>query len=95
MARWYRVGPPITFSSTGVGWTWEIRREATTPRSIRVEVDPDLFVLSDLSAAVRNAIRSRGASAVDMFLDDEEPPARVRVSLDGVQTLNENRSTDI
>jgi hypothetical protein len=89
VARWYRVGPPITFSSTGVGWTWEIRREATTPRSIRVEVDPDLFVLSDLSAAVRNAIGSRGASAVDGFLNEGEPPGRIRISLEGVQRLNE------
>jgi hypothetical protein len=92
MASWYRVGPPVTAS--GVGWAWEIRRDATEPRSVRVEVDPDLFVVSELPAAVRNAIRSRGASAVDRFLNDAEPPARIRVSLEGVQRLNENRATD-
>ena len=93
MAHWYRVGPPVTAS--GVGWAWEIKRDATEPRSVRVEADPDLFAVSDLSNAARTAIRSRGASAVDGFLNEEEPPGRIRISLEGVQRLNENRSTDI
>jgi hypothetical protein len=79
-----------------VGWAWEIRRYGgSEPRSVRVGVDPGPFVLSDLPAAVRNAIHSRGATAVDAYLNDDEPPARIRLSLDGVQRTDEDRVSGV
>jgi hypothetical protein len=32
----------------------------------------------------RNAIRSRGASAIDAFLHEDDPPERIYVSVEGV-----------
>jgi hypothetical protein len=41
---------------------------------------------TDLPAEARNAIRSRGATAVDAYLRQEEPPARILVSTLGVHS---------
>ena len=48
---------------------------------MRVEVTGKPFVVTDLPAEARNAIRSRGATAVDSFLHQDDPPAHRR--LDG------------
>jgi hypothetical protein len=70
---------------SGVGWSWEIKREGPEHRHIRVEVVPGFRRVTDLPAEARNAIRSRGATAVDAFLDAENPPERVVVSTQGLQ----------
>jgi hypothetical protein len=41
--------------------------------------------VTDLPAEARNAIRSRGATAVDAFLDEDNPPARLAVSTQGIE----------
>lgn len=90
MARWQRVGGPIQFGATHdgveieVGWSWSIKREGDEPRLVRVEVSGSPFRVTDLPAESRNAIRSRGATAVDAFLDREEPPVRIVVSTLGI-----------
>jgi hypothetical protein len=88
MMMWYRFGPPVAFLANGVGWAWEIRRNGSEPRSVRVVFDPRLFVMGGRPAMVRSAIRSRGATAVDAFLAEVDPPARIRVSLEGIDRLN-------
>jgi len=40
--------------------------------------------VTDLPAEARNAIRSRGATAVDLYLNVDEPPTSIVVSLLGV-----------
>jgi len=90
VARWQRVGGPTQFrarpdgSEIEVGWSWQIRREGDEPRLVRVEVSGSPFRVTDLPAESRNAIRSRGATAVDAFLDREEPPTRIVVSTLGI-----------
>jgi len=90
VGRWQRIGSPVAFRSTAadaggaVGWSWLIRREGDE-RSVRVEVVGGPFRVTDLPAESRNAIRSRGATAVDAFLVRDEPPDLIVVSTLGVQ----------
>jgi hypothetical protein len=51
---------------------------------VRVEVSGSPFLVTDLPAEARNAIRSRGATAVDLYLDLNEPPTCIVVSRLGV-----------
>jgi hypothetical protein len=80
----------VAFGSTtadnggAVGWSWLIRREGDE-RSVRVEIVGGPFRVTDLPAESRNAIRSRGATAVDSFLVGDEPPDLIVVSILGVQ----------
>jgi hypothetical protein len=64
---------------------WEIRRGKDEQRFIRVEIAGMPVRVTDLPAEARNAIRSRGATAVDAYLREEEPPLRIVVSTGGVQ----------
>ena len=89
--RWHRVGEATRFgpSPDGVetesGWSWRISRDGVN-RSVRVEVVCGLSLRpTDLPAASRNAIRSRGATAVDLVCDVDEPPDRLVVSRLGVR----------
>jgi hypothetical protein len=51
---------------------------------VRVVVAAAGIRVTDLPADARNAIRSRGATAVDAYLHQDEPPARILVSTLGV-----------
>jgi hypothetical protein len=88
--RWARVGRPLPFGPTvdpgesSVGWMWEIRRGSNEQRFVRVEVSRAGYRVTDLPAEARNAIRSRGATAVDSYLHQDRPPERLIVSTDGV-----------
>jgi hypothetical protein len=89
--RWSRTGSASAFGtdpgdgSSGVGWSWEIRRDGSEHRRVRVEVSTGPCRVTDLPAEARNAIRSRGASAVDAFLETDDPPVRIVVSTQGLQ----------
>jgi hypothetical protein len=90
--RWHRVGTPVQLEATpdlpelAVGWVWEIAREGEARRQVRVEVElPSDSRVTDLPAASQNAIRSRGATAVDLFLAADEPSERLVVSRLGVR----------
>ena len=90
-ARWHRVGQAIRFGpspdgvETELGWSWRISRDGVH-RSVRVEVACALKLRpTDLPAESRNAIRSRGATAVDSVLNQDEPPERLVVSTLGVR----------
>jgi hypothetical protein len=89
--KWGRTGTPSTFGTdpeapgSQVGWAWEIRRDGPEHRRVSVEVVPGEYRVTDLPAEARNAIRSRGATAVDAFLDTEDPPVRIVVSRHGLQ----------
>jgi hypothetical protein len=81
-----RFGPSPDGPNTESGWSWRISREGCEPRNVRVEVACGLKLRpTDLPAASRNAIRSRGATAVDAFLTIDEPPGRLIVSQFGVR----------
>ena len=87
------MGPPMQLEATpdvpelAIGWLWEIGREGDARRQVRVEVElPSGSRVPDLPAASQNAIRSRGATAVDLFLGADEPPERLLVSRLGVRT---------
>jgi len=90
--RWTRTGTASAFGttppeegSTGVGWSWVIRRDGPEQRRVQVEVSRGPYRVTDLPAESRNAIRSRGATAVDAFLEDEDPPVRIVVSTEGLR----------
>ena len=89
--RWARTGTASAFGTrpgegnSGVGWSWEIQRDGPEQRQVQVEVSRGPYRLTDLPAESRNAIRSRGATAVDAFLETEDPPIRIVVSTDGLQ----------
>jgi hypothetical protein len=68
-----------------VGWLWEIARDGDARRRVRVEVElPAGSRVTDLPAASQHAVRSRGATAVDLFLGLDEPPKRLVVSRLGI-----------
>jgi len=91
--RWFRTGAAAPFGAGSenagpgveVGWTWVIKRENSEPRSVHVEVLQGNYNVAVMPAEARNAIRSRGATAVDAYLDQDDPPARIVVSASGVQ----------
>jgi hypothetical protein len=92
MAKWNRIGVAAAFGAVEegapgkVGWTWEIRRPGFEARHVRVEVEVSAPSRpTDFPAEARNAIRSRGATAVDAFLARDEPPARIIISTLGVR----------
>jgi hypothetical protein len=88
--KWTRIGPPLPFGpgtdriEAGIGWSWKIRRGADQERFIRVEVTGRPFGVTDLPARAQNAIRSRGATAVDGYLHEDEPPHSIEISADGI-----------
>jgi hypothetical protein len=88
MARWRRVAGPFERNPKGdyfdFGWTWRIAAEGVGTREITVEVARSLDAV-DLPADSREAISTRGASAVDKFLNETEPPPRILVLSAGVQ----------
>lgn len=89
--RWIRNGNASALGTrpddvgSAVGWSWEIRRDGPEQRRVRVEVSPGPYRVTDLPAEARNAIRSRGASAVDAFLETNDPPVRIVVSTQGLE----------
>ena len=46
---------------------------------------------TDLPEEARNAIRSRGATAVDGFLARDDPPSRIVISILGVRDADLSR----
>jgi hypothetical protein len=88
MARWRRVAGPFERTPNGdyfdLGWTWLIAREVGGTREVTVQVARSLHTI-DLPADSREAISTCGASAVDRFLDENEPPPRILVLSVGVQ----------
>jgi hypothetical protein len=89
MRKWNRTGVASTFGEAAernVGWTWEIKRAGFEARYVRVEVEiAGSLRATDLPEEARHAIRSRGATAVDLFLDQENPPERIVVSPLGIR----------
>jgi hypothetical protein len=91
VSRWRRVGPPVEFSpgvdddDVAVGWTWRIGRYGFKLRNVRIVVSKTRAV-SALAPTEesRLALVSRGASALDRFLGDDEPPAVIVVLASGV-----------
>ena len=75
-----------------MGWSWRIAKDGVEPRFVHVEVACAFGLRpTDLPAVSRNAIRSRGATAVDAFLGADEPPERLIVSRQGVTTPDQAR----
>jgi hypothetical protein len=88
MARWRRVAGPFEWTPRGdyfdFGWTWLIAGEDAGTRDVTVEVARRLDAV-DLPTDSQEAISTCGASAVDSFLDENEPPPRILVLSAGVQ----------
>lgn len=99
-AKWHRTTGPIVFRTTPegadieVGWSWVITRKGATPRHVRVEVVGSAFQVPDLPVEARNAITTRGATAVDAFLHQDDPPKRIVVSTLGVRPRDDQPSND-
>ena len=86
------MGAPSALAATRdepgavVGWSWEIKRAGNEPRRVRVEVHVRSGSrVTDLPEVAKHAIRSRGATAVDAVLGNDDPPERIVVSAHGVQ----------
>ena len=84
MTRWHRVGTATMFApqapGKNAGWEWRIRRDGNEERTVRVEVVSGFSRPTELSAESRQAIRTRGATAVDAFLHLDPPPTRIVIS---------------
>jgi hypothetical protein len=88
--------PTADGTETAIGWSWEIIRRGTNEhRLIRVEVTRQPVVVTDLPHEARNAIRSRGATAVDAFLHEDDPPERIVVSVEGVRPRRDPPNTPL
>jgi hypothetical protein len=88
---WRRVGDPFELGAWLVGgnfdlaWGWRVEREGVGHRQVRVEVAKDCLHSTELPDDAKRAIDSQGASAVDAFLNEEEPPSVIVVSAAGVR----------
>jgi hypothetical protein len=85
VARWRRIAGPFESTERDLGWTWRVAREDAGTRDITVDVPGGRQHPRDLPADSVEAISTRGASAVDAFLDEDEPPPRILVLSLGVQ----------
>jgi hypothetical protein len=88
MAKWRRAAGPFLLEEprdVDVSWSWRVTREGYGSRIVRVDVAPGWLHSTELSAESRRAVKTEGASAVDAFLDEEEPPPLIVVSALGVQ----------
>jgi hypothetical protein len=91
VAKWHRVGGAEEFGTTpdgsdiDIGWSWRVEREGAGHRYIWVEVAGGRLNSAELPDESCEAIRTRGASAVDAVLDEDEPPPRLLVSSFGVR----------
>jgi len=89
VAKWRRVGVPFEFTTAShpegvdVGWTWRIEGEAARYRQMRVIVTARSPGGSDPGGESQQAVRRRGESALDAYLDEESPPALILVSSSG------------
>ena len=89
MAGWRIVAGPVEFTSTpdgadiDMGWRWTIERDAVT-RDVRVEIAGSRFDSSNLPDEAVKAVTSRGKSAVEAVLGEDQPPTRIVVSSAGV-----------
>lgn len=95
MQRWHIIQGPDRLS---VGphddfevWSAIVESQdiPTQRRTIKVEIvrtvlcsDPDLLITD-----VREVLDTKGRSAIERFLDKEEPPARIIVSATGILPL--------
>jgi hypothetical protein len=67
-----------------IGWSWTLER-AGNERPIRVEVAGGrLNVLRDLEEDSVAAIRSQGRTAIAEYLEESEPPIRIKVTSGGL-----------
>ena len=88
--HWQRVGDPFELGAWLVGgdfdiaWGWRVERKGVGHRQVRVEVAHGCLHSKELPPDARDAIAGQGASAVDLFLKDDEPPARLVVSALGI-----------
>ncbi len=72
-----------------VGWAFELERDGAR-RTISVEVASALAMMSDKTLApieVRQALTTRGSSAVMAVLDRESPPRRLLVDTRGIEEI--------
>ena len=88
--QWRRVGDPFEAGAWLLGgdfdlsWGWRVERDGVPHRQVRVEVARGCLHSDELPDEAREAIRTQGASAVDVYLNDDAPPSRVLVSALGV-----------
>jgi hypothetical protein len=73
----------------GRTWAWQIAREDEV-RVVSVFITKDArrdaeIASRGVSRAVREAARSRGRRAVDRYLDEDDPPAALIVTTDGIR----------
>ncbi len=97
MARWFRFAdkPADVFrdspdgASVDIVWSWRVGRLGAGQRQVKVEVAGGCLHSRDLPQESQEAIRTLGASAVDAFQDEDEPPHRLVVSSLGVRPRTE------
>jgi hypothetical protein len=66
-------------------WVWEIEREGMI-RYVNVTITLPSLVNAGIPGEVRSARESKGRTAVEAYLDEDEPPHDVLVSTQGIST---------
>jgi hypothetical protein len=88
MAKWTIVGGPRNYEPSGgadaaVGWAWDLERDGEQV-TVSVEVSRTAGNVSSVAEEATRAIRTRGKSAIDLWLDEETLPERIVVHTEGV-----------
>jgi hypothetical protein len=93
MPNWRIIAGPREYEPTGsdcpVGWAWDIGA-GVERRTVKVEISAIAMVMVASgerlpSADADMARRTRGRSAVEPYLDEDEPPLRLVISTGGVE----------
>jgi hypothetical protein len=95
MALWRMVGSPLEFDAGGsndvaMGWAWTLERDGFESRTVEVVVADTVLWIGEPSESSRQAIVTSGASAIETFLDHEDPPPLLMVSSTGVAPADEH-----
>jgi hypothetical protein len=88
MAKWTIVGGPRNYEPSGgadavVGWAWDLEQDDERV-TVRVELSRTAANVSSLAEEATRAIRTKGKSAIDLWLDEEMLPDRIVVHTEGV-----------
>jgi len=88
MTTWRITKGPRTYEpgegrDCDVGWAYDLERDGET-RTMRVERSRTAAAAGSRDETARRAVSSRGRSAIEPYLDGDDPPTLLIVSTHGV-----------
>ena len=85
---WSKLSGPRAYSSRGTadidgGWAYTLERDGAE-RTVHVEVAGGRMGSDEIGADGKRAITTKGWSAIEPHLDQDEPPTRIVIATGGL-----------